>query len=282
MMDKCPPDTREISWLCLSLPLVLEFLSIPMANTWINSEAEVTLPHHLRGMKFLTCLEWFVHIQAKRWQGHQPVSLGPFPLHYTSTSHTLLSSFYPIALRLFTNSATSGLRVYLFWLWKINSHYRRERKGEHMLKREGDGLLSLSVWPCLTAVISLNCFANIIPTQPGSRSARPLCWSWLEAFLLHDLSSLLPFCFFLPPLGSFWLEYKHTVGIQPSCVGSCPKMTWVWINPIRNSFFSLTADNHLCTLLYSWMGNRLPELTFIFPSGDAGSSYSASYQREHY
>lgn len=39
---------------------------------------------------------------------------------------------------------------------------------------EGERLLSLSVRPCLTAVISLNCFANIIPTQPGSRSARPL------------------------------------------------------------------------------------------------------------
>lgn len=86
-------------------------------------EVEVTLPYHLWGIKFLACLEWFQHIQAKSWQGHQPVSLGPFPLHcpqchldsLLSSSHSLKKKekkfflFYFFIFYLFTN-ATSGLR----------------------------------------------------------------------------------------------------------------------------------------------------------------------------
>lgn len=182
-------------------------------------EVEATLSYHLWGMKFLTCLEWFQQIQAESWQGHQHGSLGPFPLH---CPRAILAFFFCLSSRssfkklqgffffyLFTNSATSGLRGALVLVVKNQYPLQEgEKERENMLKREGDRLLSLSVWPCLTAVISLNCFANIIPTQPGSRSARPLCWSWLEAVLLHDLSLSLPFFFSSVPFRPISIRMK--------------------------------------------------------------------------
>lgn len=169
-------------------------------------------------MTFLACLEWFQHIQAKSWQGHHTVSLGPFPLHCTHAIRTFFSLLPTLVLKLCLLFFLSLYQFSHFWAERascfgceksiaITRGRERERGRENTLKREGERLLSLSVWPCLTAVISLNCFANIIPTQPGSRSARPLCWSWLEAVLLRDLSVSLPFFFsLLPPLGPSQLE----------------------------------------------------------------------------
>lgn len=115
-------------------------------------KVEVTLPYHLWGIKFLTCLEWFLHIQAQNWRGHQPVILGSFPLHCTHAICTVfcLLPTLPSKLFFFFTSLPIqpllGWEGLLFWLWKINSHYRRERKKKRRRKeretrsrgREGD------------------------------------------------------------------------------------------------------------------------------------------------
>lgn len=132
-----------------------------------------------------------------------PLTLHPCHPHFLlSSAHSCFKTLF-VFLSLYQFSHFWAERASCFGCEKsiaITRGRERERGRENTLKREGERLLSLSVWPCLTAVISLNCFANIIPTQPGSRSARPLCWSWLEAVLLHDLSVSLPFFFLSFPL----------------------------------------------------------------------------------
>lgn len=83
----------------------------------------------------------------------------PPPLPPFRNSYVLYKALsYPPLFLLFafyTKSATFRCRGVFVCLCEINSHYWKEREKEHV-EREGDRLLlSLSVWLCLTAVISL-------------------------------------------------------------------------------------------------------------------------------
>lgn len=170
-------------------------------------EVEVPLPYHLWGMEFFDMPGVISAHPSKELTGSPtcepqslPLTLHPCRLSYTHSSFRTFLSF----LSLYQFSHLWAERASCFGCEKsiaiIGGRERRRveeekrrRRRRNTLEREGGRLLSLSVWPCLTAVISLNCFANIIPTQPGTRSARPLCWSWLQAVLLHDLSVSPPF-----------------------------------------------------------------------------------------
>ena len=250
-------------------------------KTWGNFlEVEVTLPHHLQGMKFLICQERFQQIQTqipkkKKLPRSAARELAPHPSRpprapiFPLLKPEFFCFFCFFSYRV-TISVTSGLRAPLVLIWKINSHYRQDRKKDESEKKER--LLSLPVWPCLSAVISLNCFANIIPTQCGSGSEKLLGWSRLEAPPPRALSR----CLFLPlwpfrPL----LVQTPMMKIQAQHSDSCSEMTQDWIIP--NLIFIMWQI--FISGLYSTLGveSGLPELTFVFPSGDARCAFSQSW-----
>lgn len=99
----------------LTLPQILSFFSSPWQKHGETfSESEVPLRYHLWGMKvfffFLTCLEWFQHIQASSWQGHKPVNLPLFPLF----PRALLTSPFS-----FSTSPSKEVQLYYFYFLSL-------------------------------------------------------------------------------------------------------------------------------------------------------------------
>lgn len=180
-------------------------------SVWQNVEKlfeeEVTLPYHLWGMKFLTCLEWFLHIQARSWQGHQPVSLGPFSLHYQW--HILLLPTVPLRHFLKIFLPILDWESLLFWLWKINSHYRRERKRERTCSRgrETDCYPCQSdpAWRLSSPLIAL-LISSPLSLDLGQRGPSAGADFRLSFVISLSLARSLCLFFLVSPLGSFQLE----------------------------------------------------------------------------
>lgn len=123
----------------LTLPQILSFFSSPWQKHGETfSESEVPLRYHLWGMKFfffLTCLEWFQHIQASSWQGHKPVNLAVFP-------------FFPRALLTppfsFSTSPSKEVQLFIFISYLLPNSAACELRGVSCFRglegvKEGEG-----------------------------------------------------------------------------------------------------------------------------------------------
>lgn len=218
------------------------------------------VPHRLREMKFLTRQERLqqIHQNPPAQKTNGVTSLWAHPLHLHSRMCSTLSSsktfFFHILLQI---QLLRGWERLLFCLWKINSHYKQDRKKEESEKKETDSYPCLSdpAWRLSSPLIAL-LISSPLSVDLGQQSS-PAGADW--RLFLHQLSHAA----FFPPLTfkahPCW-NTTHT-RIRAKYMDSCSEMTQDWVN--SDFFFFLlflVADYHFSTIFASGSWNRLARI----------------------
>lgn len=209
--------------------------------------------------------------QKKKLTGSPACELTPFP--YIPPMRSTLSSCKTWFIYLFIFYILLQIQLLwgwerlLFCLWKINSHYKQDRKKDESKKKETGSYPCQSdpAWRLSSPLIALLISSPLRVDLGQQSSSAGADWR----LFLHELSHAA----FFPP----WPLRPILVRIQHIRWGSEPNTLILVLRwPRAGLILFFLTWQIIISALYSILGVEigLLELTFVFPSGDARCAFS--------